>query len=44
LPKLRAVESRFGAPCFVMRDLGKAMIEAAPDFVAGLGGTILVLG
>ena len=33
LPKLRAVEARFGAPCAVMRDLGKAVIEAADDFV-----------
>lgn len=33
LPKLRAVEACFGAPCAVMRDLGKAVIEAARDFV-----------
>jgi len=33
LPKLRGVEARFGAPCAVMRDLGKAVIEAARDFV-----------
>lgn len=33
LPKLRAVEARFGAPCAIMRDLGKAVIEAATDFV-----------
>ncbi len=33
LPRLRAVEARFGAPCAVMRDLGKAVIEAARDFV-----------
>ena len=33
LPRLRAVEARFGAPCAVMRDLGKAVIEAACDFV-----------
>lgn len=32
-PRLRAVEARFGAPCALMRDLGKAVIEAARDFV-----------
>jgi hypothetical protein len=44
LPKLRAVEALFGAPCAVMRDLGKAMIEAARDFVAGREKLIPVLG
>jgi len=44
LPKLRAVATRFGAPCAVMRDLGKAVIEAARDFVAGLDRPIPVLG
>lgn len=44
LPKLRAVEARFGAPCAVMRDLGKAVIEAARDFVAGLARPVPVLG
>jgi len=44
LPKLRAVEALFGAPCAVMRDLGKAMIEAARDFVAGREELIPVLG
>lgn len=33
LPRLRAVELLFGAPCSVMRDLGKAVTEAARDFV-----------
>jgi hypothetical protein len=33
LPKLRTVEARFGAPCAIMRDLGKAVTEAAGDFV-----------
>ncbi len=33
LPKLRVLEARFGAPCAIMRDLGKAVIEAADDFV-----------
>lgn len=44
LPKLRAVEALFGAPCALMRDLGKAMIEAARDFVAGREELIPVLG
>ena len=44
LPKLRVVEVRFGTPCAVMRDLGKAMIEAARDFVAGREQPIPVLG
>jgi len=44
LPKLRAVAARFGAPCAVMRDLGKAVIEAARDFVAECERPIPVLG
>jgi hypothetical protein len=44
LPKLRAVAARFGAPGAVMRDLGKAVIEAARDFVAELELPIHVLG
>jgi len=44
LPKLRNVAERFGAPCAVMRDLGKAVIEAARDFVAELDCPIPVLG
>jgi hypothetical protein len=44
LPKLRALEALFGTPCAVMRDLGKAMIEAARDFVAGRKESIPVLG
>jgi hypothetical protein len=44
LPKLRAIEALFGTPCAVMRDLGKAMIEAASDFVAGREELIPVLG
>ena len=35
LPKLRQVVARFGRPCAVMRDLGKAVTEAASDLVAG---------
>jgi hypothetical protein len=44
LPKLRAVTARFGAPCAVMRDLGKAVVEAARDLVAGHEPPIPVLG
>jgi hypothetical protein len=44
LPKLRAVAARFGPPCAVMRDLGKAVIEAARDFVGGLERPIPILG
>jgi hypothetical protein len=44
LPKLRAVAARFGAPCAVIRDLGKAVIEATRDFVDGLEHPIPILG
>lgn len=33
LPKLRDMEALFGAPVSIMRDLGKAVTEAARDFV-----------
>lgn len=33
LPCLREVSEEFGAPCAVMRDLGKAMINAVTDFL-----------
>lgn len=44
LPRLQSVVARFGAPCAVMRDLGRAVIEAAADLVAPLEGNIPVLG
>ncbi len=44
LPRLRSVVARFGDPCAVMRDLGKAVIEAARDLVQPLDGDIQVLG
>ena len=44
LPKLRAVVARFGEPCAVMRDLGKAVTEAARDLVAGFARKIPMLG
>lgn len=34
LPRLREVADLFGAPCAVMRDLGRAATEAAASFVA----------
>lgn len=43
LPRLRAVVARFGMPCAVMRDLGKAVIEAARDLVAGFTRKVPVL-
>jgi len=44
LPRLRSAVARFGAPCAVMRDLGRAVIEAAGALVETLGGDIPVLG
>ena len=44
LPKLTLVEQRFGAPCPVMRDLGKAVSEAARDFTAARDPKIPELG
>ncbi len=43
LPRLRGVVSRFGAPCAIMRDLGRAVTEACQDLVAELGGDIPML-
>jgi len=43
LPRLRVVAAQFGTPCAIMRDLGRAVIEAANDFVAGLSHPIPVL-
>jgi len=44
LPRLRATVAHFGAPCAVMRDLGRAVIEAAAGLVEKLGGHVPVLG
>lgn len=43
LPKLREVANLFGAPCAVVRDLGRAMISAASALVAELGAPIPIL-
>lgn len=39
----RLTIERFGEPCAVMRDLGRAMISACDDLVAGLGAVVKVL-
>jgi hypothetical protein len=44
LPCLNQVAARFGDPCAIMRDLGKAVIEASRDFVAKRGLKIPDLG
>jgi hypothetical protein len=43
LPKLTQVVALFGRPCAVMRDLGKAVTEAARDLVAGFPKPVPVL-
>ncbi len=40
----RLTVQRFGEPCAIMRDLGKAMISACENLVAGLSATIKALG
>ena len=44
LPRMRTTAALFGPPCAIMRDLGRAGIEAARDFVAGLKKPIPVFG
>ena len=44
LPRLRGLVHRFGAPCAVMRDLGRAVTEAARDLVKDLHPAPPVLG
>lgn len=44
LPRLHQIAERFGPPCAIMRDLGRAMIEASRDFVAKRKLSIPVLG
>lgn len=43
LPRLRGVLERCGAPCAIMRDLGRAVTDACDDLVAELGRDIPVL-
>ena len=43
LPRLRQTADRFGAPCAIMRDLGRAVIEAAATFAAEQTPDTLIL-
>lgn len=43
LPAIQSVAASFGAPCAIMRDLGRAMKEAADEFVRSLKDPIPVL-
>ncbi len=43
LPKLLGTAEKFGAPCAIMRDLGRAMRDAADGVIAALGRPIPVL-
>lgn len=42
-PRLQEVVDRFGAPCAIMRDLGRAMRQATGALVAGLAQPVPVL-
>lgn len=44
LPCLREIVARFGAPCAIMRDLGRAMTQAALDLVAEVDQDVPILG
>src|SRR5881628_2709472 len=43
LPGIQSVAASFGVPCAIMRDLGRAMKEAADEFVRSLKDPIPVL-
>lgn len=43
LPEIQNIAASFGAPCAIMRDLGRAMKEAADEFVRALNKPIPVL-
>ena len=43
MPRLRQMAERFGPPCAIMRDLGRAVSEAAATFVARRRPTIPIL-
>jgi len=43
LPRLREVTFRFGSPCAIVRDLGRAMVEASQALVKSLKLSIPVL-
>jgi len=42
LPRLEEVAAQFGPPCGIMRDLGRAVTEAASDLARTLGLSIPV--
>ena len=44
LPRIRETVQLFGAPCAVMRDLGRAVIDAARTYIASLAKPIPNLG
>ncbi|MEW5907081.1 MAG: hypothetical protein AB1734_09935 [Elusimicrobiota bacterium] len=44
LPRMRQVALAFGKPCAIMRDLGRAMIQAAEQLVLEMGWKVPVLG
>lgn len=44
LPRMRQVVEAFGPPCAIMRDLGRAMIQAARQLVRELPGKVPILG
>jgi hypothetical protein len=44
LPRMTETARLFGSPCAVMRDLGRAVIEASRDFIAQLPAPIPNLG
>jgi len=44
LPRIRETAQLFGAPCAVMRDLGRAVIDAARTYIASLAKPIPNLG
>ena len=43
LPRLKQIAVRFGAPCAIMRDLGRAVTEATATFAAGHAPAIHIL-
>lgn len=43
LPRLRAVVARFGPPCAILRDLGRAMTDAGETLVQEIGADIPIL-
>lgn len=43
LPRLQDVAARFGTPCAIIRDLGRAVIDAADQFLETLDAPIPVL-